>query len=246
MKFLPGFLRGGDDELGWDDLIRRTVKTIGSLAHRGARGRTVFPSDVTVRIAVPIGRLDVMRQFVSKPELDAEVAAGLVNLTDCAVEDLPERDYVVEAADGTSVVASESKPKAWQVRIEGGDLDGSIVELPTSRSELRFGRGRFHGADQSLPNDLVVCERTEFVSRRAGRIVPRGSTMEIESLDQGDAMMVRRTTGEAIRPARTAKGRVPIRTGDAVEIIDPRGSSIRLSFQRKTLEEGSNRGSDHA
>jgi hypothetical protein len=68
----------------------------------------------------------------------------------------------------------------------------------------------------------VICEHTEFVSRRAGRLYRAGHLLEVTSLDQGDQLIVKRASGEAVRPSRTARGRAVVRPGDAIELTDGR------------------------
>jgi hypothetical protein len=173
-----------------------------------------------------------VQEFIDRPELDREVAAALANRCDVAIEDLPVREYVVSQADRTSITASEGAPKAWQLAIEGGDLDGGALALPGGWSELSFGRGPWHGADHGARNDLIVCEKTEFVSRRAGRLYRAGHQLEVASLDQGDELAVRRTSGELVRPARTARGRAVLKQDDVIELGDGRGATLRLRVRR--------------
>ena len=233
MGWLSDLLRGGSGELGWDDLIRQVVDALAALRRYGPRGETAFPADAVVRITVPEGGVAVVQGFVDRPELDREVAAALANRCDVAADALPAREYVVSAADRASITASEGAPRAWQVTIAGGDLDGATLALPGAWTELAFGRGAWHGADHGARNDLVICERTEFVSRRAGRLYRAGHQLEVASLDQGDELVVRRPSGETIRPARTARGRATVRHDDAIELGDGRGGALRLTFQRR-------------
>ncbi len=234
MKRLGGWLRGGDDELGWDDLVRRIVEAIALLGHYAERGRVAFPSEVAVRVVVAEGSLEVVKGFIERPELDRQVEKALANRCDCDPSALPVREYVLSAGDRTSVVAAETAERMWELAIEGGDLSGRALDLPAGRSELRFGRGEWHGSDRQVRNDLVICEKTEFVSRRAGRFTRTGHQLEVTALDQGDALLVRKVDGEVLRPCRTAKGRLPVRPGDAVELVDGRGGVLRLTFRRKT------------
>ena len=101
-------------------------------------------------------------------------------------------------------------------------------------AEIPFGRGDWHGSAQGGRNQLVVCDRTEFVSRRAGRLHGVGSRLEVEALDQGDFLAVCRGDGSVVRPLRTPSGRVAIGDGDAIEIGDGRGRerAIRLRVRR--------------
>jgi hypothetical protein len=233
MGWFSDLLRGGRSELGWDDLVRGVVDAIASLRRYGPRGEAAFPPDVLVRIAVPEGGAAIIQGFLDRPDLDREVAAGLANRCDASPAALPARDYVVAIAARASIIATEGSPKPWRLVIAGGDLDGQILALPAGWSELAFGRGPWHGADHGARNDLVVCERTEFVSRRAGRLVRVGHQLEVASLDQGDELVIRRASGEAIRPARTARGQAAVGTGDAIELGDGRGQTLRLIVQRQ-------------
>ena len=232
MGWLSDLLRGGDDELGWDDLIRRIVEAVARLRSYGPRGEIVFPEDVIVRITVPESGAKIAQGFVDRPELDREVGAALANKCDAATDALPSREYIVSVADRASVTASEGTPKTWRLVIAGGDLDGQTLALPASWTELAFGRGPWHGADHGARNDLIVCEKTEFVSRRAGRLYRAGHQLEVASLDQADELVVRRASGEAVRPARTARGRAIASAEDAIELGDGRGGAIRLIVKR--------------
>ena len=50
MGWLGRLMSGGDDELGWDDLIRRIVDAIAPLKAYGPKGEATFPDEVIVRI----------------------------------------------------------------------------------------------------------------------------------------------------------------------------------------------------
>jgi hypothetical protein len=232
MGWLSDLLRGGSDELGWDDLIRRVVDEVAKLKRFGPRGDVVFPIEVLVRISVAEGSVATVQGFVDRPELDREVGAALSNRCDVAIELIPRREYVVSAADRTTVSVIEGAPQPWRFVIEGGDRSGATLELPSAWSEAAFGRGEWHGNDRQARNDLIVCDHTEFVSRRAGRLYRVGHVLEVVSLDQGDQLSVKRGNGEAVRPARTARGRAPIRPGDAIELTDGRGGVIRVFVRR--------------
>lgn len=232
MGWLKGMLRGGGDELGWDDLIRRVVDAVSALRRYGPRGEVAFPDAVVVRITVGEGGAAVVHGFVERPDLDREVGAALANKHDVDPGALPLREYVVSIADRTTVTATEGAPRSWQLAIAGGDCDGQALALPSGWTELAFGRGPWHGADHGAKNDLVICEKTEFVSRRAGRLYRAGHVLEVASLDQGDELIVRRAGGETVRPARTARGRAVLKEGDAIELSDGRGGLVRLVVQR--------------
>ncbi|HEY0985908.1 MAG TPA: hypothetical protein VGD80_02610 [Kofleriaceae bacterium] len=232
MSWLSELLRGGSGELGWDDLVRRIVDAISGLRRYGPLGEPAFPPAVVVRITVPETGLGIIQNFLDRPELDREVAAGLANRCGARPEALPAREYALSSADRVSITAAEGTPRTWRLVISGGDLDGHTLALPPVWSELAFGRGAWHGADHGARNDLVVCERTEFVSRRAGRLYRAGQQLEVAALDQGDELVVRRASGDAIRPARTARGRAVVGAGDSIELGDGRGGSMRLVVER--------------
>jgi hypothetical protein len=233
MSWFSELLRGGNGELGWDDLVRRIVDAISTLRRYGPLGEAAFPPEVVVRITAPEGGLAILQSFLARPELDRAVAAGLANRCDARPEALPAREYALSRADRMAITASEGAPRTWQFVITGGDLDGHALALPPVWSELSFGRGAWHGADHGARNDLVVCERTDFVSRRAGRLYRAGHQLEVAALDQGDELVVRRASGDAIRPARTARGRAGVGTGDAIELGDGRGGNVRLVLERR-------------
>ncbi len=232
MGWLSDLLRGGGDEVGWDDLIRRIVEAILPLRVYGPKGEVTFPAEVVVRITVAEGSTDVVRGFIDRPDLDHDVGATLANRADIATEALPMREYVVSTADRLSITATEGAPRTWSFAIDGGDLRGQTLTPPAGWTELAFGRGDWHGADHGAKNDLVVCARTEFVSRRAGRLYRAGHQLEVAALDQGDELVVRRATGEAVRPARTARGRASVKPGDTIELGDGHGKAVKLVVKR--------------
>jgi hypothetical protein len=235
MRWLWSWVRGGADELGWDDVIRRVTKAIADTAHFGARGATSFPPEVEVTIIVAgEGPAEVAREFLQRPGFDREVATQLVNRCDCAASDLPVRSYRIEEGErlAVTVKARSAGEARWVLRVEGGDLDGEELELPPGRTELRFGRGPWHGGDRQVANDLVVSEDCSYISRRAGRLIASGHVFEVESLDQGDLLFVRRASGEALRPARAASGRATLGAGDAIELADGAGETVCLHLER--------------
>jgi hypothetical protein len=232
VSWISDLFRGGAGELGWDDVIKRVVDEIARTKRYAARGELVFPPEVVVRITVGEGSVANVQALVDRPELDREIGAALANQCDVASDQLPRREYVVSAADRTTVTVVDGAPQVWQLVIDGGDRTGAAVRLGASWSEAAFGRGAWHGGDQHTRNDVVVCEHTEFVSRRAGRLYRAGQVLEVASLDQGDQLVVRHASGEAVRPARTARGRVVVRPGDAIELVDGRGGIVRLLVQR--------------
>jgi hypothetical protein len=235
MRWLWSWVKGGADELGWDDVIRRVSKAIADTAHFGARGAVSFPPEVAVTIvAAGAGPAEVARDFVQRPGFDREVATQLINRCDCAPSDLPVRSYDVQEGERLEVrvTARATGATRWVLRVEGGDLDGEALELVAGRPELRFGRGPWHGGDRQVANDLVVSENCSYISRRAGRLIASGHVFEVEALDQGDLLFVRRAGGESLRPARAASGRATLSAGDAIELTDGADEKVRLTLER--------------
>jgi hypothetical protein len=224
MGWLKGMFSGGGDELGWDDLVKRAVDAIASLRRFGPKGEIAFPDEVIVRITVAEGSVHVIQGFVDRPDLDRDVGAALANKCDVALDGLPARSYLVSPADRTTVTASEGAQKSWRLVIAGGDRDGGVLALPAGWTELGFGRG--------AENELAVCDKTTFVSRRAGRLYRAGHLIEVGSQDQGDELVVKRVSGETVRPSRTSRGRVVLKEGDAVELGDGHGGRVRLLLER--------------
>jgi hypothetical protein len=228
MGWLTRLFPGGD-EIGWDDLRAAIVDAVAELAHHGARGEVVFPPDVEVRIAVPERSVAIARGFLDDPKLDREVGAALANRCDVAASALPRRAYVAEAHEEARIRVSvaELKARPWTLVIEGGDLDGRTIALPAGGGDLAFGRGS---------GDVVVCHDTAFVSRRAGMIHRQGHVLEVSAADQGDLLAVRRAGGELVRPARTARGRVPVKEDDVIVLSDGRDGEVRLVLRREASD----------
>src|SRR5262245_49451596 len=107
MSRLTDWLRGGSHELGWDDLTRQIVDAVATLARYAERGQVAFPPEVIVNIVVGEGSVELIREFVGKPELDREVGKALANRCDCEAHDLPVREYAVSLGERTSIMATE-------------------------------------------------------------------------------------------------------------------------------------------
>jgi hypothetical protein len=230
MSWLGGLLRGGRGEVGWDDLLRRAVDAATGLRHWGPRGEHALPHAIAIAIEVPAASLEVVRGFAADPRFDRELGAMLANRLDRPVDQLPLREYAVTGGERLRVTAAATEPRPWQLVIEGGDLDGRTLEIAPVGGELVFGRAA--GADPA--GELVVCERAAFVSRRAGRLGRAGHRLEVSALDQGDLLCVRRASGELVRPARTASGRVAISHGDTIELGDGHGAVVRIHVRTGT------------
>jgi len=217
-ELFNGVLQG---ELGQPDLVRRVAEGITALARHAGRGTPVLPPEVEVRIKVGGGSVQVIEQFVQEPAFDREVEARVLNdLVRLRPEGMPVRRYVVEAAERTSVEVREAPRRRFRLRIEGGDRDGATITLPPARRHYLLGRGEWHGEHQQVANDVVLCEAEKAVSRRAARLHRSTAGLELESLDQQEALVVARADGERLRPSLAASGRVPVGPGDRIEFTD--------------------------
>src|SRR5262245_47650557 len=105
---------------------------MSKLALWGQRGEVVMPDHVVVTLTVPEASASVVRGFIGDPRFDREIGAGLANRVDVPVDDLPVREYAVDAGDEVAIAIRESAPRPWQLVIEGGDRDGTSLMLPPS------------------------------------------------------------------------------------------------------------------
>jgi hypothetical protein len=225
--FIGGALDGGASETGRPDLLRRVVDGIVKLASHGERGLVVLPPEVEVRVGVAEGSLQVIERFVNDAAFDREVEAEVLNRLVRAREDqMPTRRYIVSSSDKPSVVVTEAPPRAYHLRVQGGDRDGQSLPLPAARRDLLVGRGPWHGDDQHVANDVVLCDAERGVSRKAARLRRIGAAYEVESLDQREALSVLRPDGQRLRPSLSASGRVPLRPGDALEFTDGKNTIV--------------------
>jgi hypothetical protein len=218
---LTGVIDGGASELGSPDLVRRVVDGIADLRRHADRGIEVLPQEVEVHIGVAEGSVKVIERFVADPMFDREVEAGLRNrLVRMPQETMPVRHYQVQAAKRTKIEVKEIEPRKYQLRIEGGDRDGTSFVLPPGRRDLLIGRGPWHGDDQQVANDVIVSNEERRISRRAARLHRMGAAFELESVDQRESLTIRKADGDRLRPALSASGRVPLKPGDVVEFTD--------------------------
>jgi hypothetical protein len=211
------------EELGQPDLLRRVTAGIVALARHADRGLPVLPPEVEVRIRVGDGGTQTIERFVQDPAFDREVEARVLNeLVRLRPDGLPVRRYIVETADRTAVEVKEAPLRRFRLRIQGGDRDGAAITLPPARREYLLGRGDWHGEEMQVANDVVLSESERAVSRRAARLHRSAAGLELESLDQREALLVERQDGERVRPALTASGRVPLVSGDRIVFTDGR------------------------
>ena len=224
-------LRGGDDELGRDDLLKRVED--GILAHKrfGARGKEVFPLGVRIRVTTGAKGVETLRGFVDDPAFERELEARLLNRL-ATPDRLPARSWSVAAGDVNSVVVEEdSAALQGTFVVDGGDKDGNRYPIELGRKEWRVGRGRWHQErpdDQRLPNDLVITETAAFVSRAAALIRRAGAFLEVEARQQGEFLLVQRRDGTKVRPALTAAGRIALAPGDRLLFHDGGQAEIGL------------------
>jgi hypothetical protein len=223
---LQGFFSAGDDELGRDVLVRGAVAAIDGLAAWGARGERTLPDEVVLTVAVPDAQAGAARRLVDDPTLDAALDAELRNhLHDVPAEGLPARSWRVEAGGAFGVSARAGAARSWRVSVRDADL---ALNLTGGARSWRIGRGPWHGADQSLRNDLALDEGLRFVSRRAARLLREGSRVYLEAEDQADKLLLRRADGAVLRPARIASGRVRLEPGDRIELCGEGAEVVAL------------------
>ena len=214
------------EELGQPDLLRRVTAGIVALARHAERGIPVLPPEVEVRIRVS-GGTQTIERFLQDPSFDREVEARVLNeLVRLRPEGLPVRRYVVEAADRTAIEVKEAPLRRFRLRIQGGDRDGAAIMLPPTRRQYLLGRGDWHGDEMQVANDVVLSQSERAVSRRAARLHRSAAGLELESLDQREAVLVEKQDGERVRPALTASGRVPLAFGDRIVFTDGRNPVI--------------------
>lgn len=233
-KLFGELLEGVGGELGQPDLVRKVTEGIVKLARHADRGLPVLPREVEVRIKVGHGSVQVVERFVEDPAFDKEVEARLLNeLVRLRPEGLPLRRYHVEAADRTAVEVSEAPLRKYRLRIEGGDRDGATVTLPQGRRDFLLGRGEWHGEQADIVNDVVLSESEKALSRRAARLHRSSHGLELESLDQQEALVVIRPDGERVRPVLAANGRVVVGPGDVIEFTDGKKPIICLRLEEE-------------
>jgi hypothetical protein len=220
------------DELGQPDLLRRVTEGIVSLARHADRGLPVLPREVDVHINVAEGGVQVIERFVQDPAFDREVEARVLNeLVRLRPDGLPVRRYIVSPADKTSVEVREAPLRRFRLRIRGGDRDGAEIVLPASRRQYLLGRTDWHGDEMQVANDVVLCEAERAVSRRAARLFRSAAGLEVESLDQREAMIVEKADGERLRPALAASGRVAVGPGDHIEFTDGKRTVLTVAVE---------------
>lgn len=224
-------LRGGDDELGRDDLLRRVEEGILAQKRFGRRGAEVFPPGVFVRVQTLEAGLGTVRGFIEDPSFDRDLEARLQNrLTNPDV--LPARRYELAAGPAHEVQVQEDlSALSGCFVLVGGDNDGHRHPIELGRREWRLGRGRWHQErpdDQRLPNDIVLTESLPFVSRAAAIVRRSGAFLEVESRQQGEFLVVTRRDGTMLRPALTASGRIPLAVGDELTFHDGRDAELRV------------------
>jgi hypothetical protein len=220
------------EELGQPDLLRRVTEGIVSLARHADRGLPVLPREVDVHIHVGEGGVQVIERFVQDPAFDREVEARVLNeLVRLRPDGLPVRRYIVSPAEKTSVEVKEAPLRRFRLRIQGGDRDGTAITLPATRRQYLLGRTDWHGDEMQVANDVVLCEAERAVSRRAARLHRSAAGLEVESLDQREAMVVEKADGERLRPALAASGRVPVQPGDRIEFTDGKRTVLTVAVE---------------
>ena len=90
-----------------------------------------------------------------------------------------------------------------------------------------FGDGLVEIYFRPLTAEATVATETRHVRR-----TPTFPGVEVSAIDQGDQLIVRRAGGDVVRPARTASGKVAVRIGDSIDLVDGRDGLVRMHLQR--------------
>ena len=235
-SWLRRTLDGGRNELSRDNLLRQVVDGIVRYREYGERGSIVLPPEVEVRVDVATHSIEVIREFLVDPDFDEEVGKMLLNrLVRVPLDQQPLRHYTAAEGDKDLVVVDDGGSEAGLAfQIQGGDRDGQEARLPRRRT-VNLGRGGWHADGE--PNHVMVTAQGRFVSRRAARLRRLGAFLKVRALDQEEHLIVRRSDGECVRPARTVDGWVLLRPGDAVEFEGGGdGERVCLVLQRARRE----------
>jgi hypothetical protein len=216
-----------------DNLVRMVVDRIVALREYGKHGEHALPPEVALDVTAPPERVELLRRFVDDPGFDREVEDELLNrLVGFQRDELPLRLYSVVAGEPAGVVATGRKGAlAVKLTVAGGDRDGAALVISPGQKAIRLGRGQWHGPDQQERNDLIVSNADPFVSRRAGRLRRTGAVWEVESLDQGECLVVHRLDGTRQRPHHTPTRWVTVRSGDTIEFNDGADRVIRVGLE---------------
>lgn len=219
-----------DGELGGADLVVLASQGILALARRDARGKSVLPSGVVLRVTATEGSLEILRVWAHDPATDSEIDARLLNER-FERGALPARRWEIERGETNAIVVVEdASPILAMFVVEGADRDGDRVPVGPGRREWRVGRGRWH-ADNRLQNDIVLSETEAWLSKAAAIIRREGAGFEVESRDQGEYLVVVPRDGTPVRPAMTAAGRVTVSVGDRIEFHDGKSAMVALRIE---------------
>ena len=106
-----------------------------------------------------------------------------------------------------------------------------ILNAETAYRIVPSGSGS--GDSPGSVNDVVLSESEKAVSRRAARLHRSSQGLELEALDQREALVVVRPNGERVRPVLSANGRVVIGTEDVIEFTDGKQPVLRVRLEEE-------------
>ena len=212
-----------DGELGHPDLLRRVVDGIAKLKRHADRGVEVLPPEVEVHITVGEGSVQVIERFVNEPSFDREVEAALRNKLVRAREDrMPVRRYFVKAGKKhPGLGQGEPAPGLPAQDRRRRPEPASAVPMQSDKRVFLVGRGPWHGDDQQVANDVIVCGD----ARRRSAAARRGCTASAAASSSRPSTRAkpsssRARTGSGCGPPSSASGRVPVQPGDVIEFTD--------------------------
>jgi hypothetical protein len=188
-------------------------------------GKSVLPAAVDIVVTAGPGSVQIAQRFVDDLAFDAEVEAQVANAVVPLAGFLPHRAYRVEAGERPGVEVREcgSAVLAW-VYVEG--RPGGACPFRADRSELRVGRGPWHGAAARHANDL--CLEEPYVGRAALTLRRAGTGLTVEPASgQAPFLAVLRADGQRLRPGLDTVGAsARIAWGERIELSD--GGKERL------------------
>jgi hypothetical protein len=237
---LQKWLHADRQELTRDDLVQRVVDGIADTRTFGPSGTILLPPGLRITVGLPSdhpGR-QLIASMLHQPGFDAEVGRSLANrLPDVSPHELPLRAYAVceEDAINLKVTAAEGVLPA-RILIDGGDRNQAAIELASDQRRFHVGRGPWHGPDRSIPNEIIVTRRQNWVSRRAAVIDRNGANWTVSPRDQRECLTLIHPDGRRVRPWMTPRGQALLQDGDRLEFSDGENEEIGLLFLAPELQ----------
>jgi hypothetical protein len=227
-----------DDLLDQITLRQRVADGIVALRQYDRAGKNVLPAAVEVVVTAGPGSVQIAQRFVDDPAFDAEVEAQVANAVVPLAGLLPYRTYRVEPGErpGVEVRDCGAAVLAW-VFVEGRP-DGACP-FRADRTELRVGRGPWHGTAARHANDL--CLEEPYVGRAAFTLRRSGAGLLVEPASgQAPYLAILRADGHRVRPGLDTVGAsARIAWGERIELSDGARQGLVLCIARERPPAGS-------